>query len=366
MQSAPNLSPAFTEDYLAARERFLQLTSPPGWQVVSHPLSAVGPAGEPLFIDVAVSPGIGPAAINTVIVSSGLHGVEGIFGSAVQRAALERLKQRDPAASRPRLVFVHALNPYGFAWLRRCNEENVDLNRNFLSELQSYHGSPDGYAKLNPLLNHPTRPSPYEFFLFHSIVAILRYGLPTLKRAIAAGQYDFPQGLFFGGKGPAETTRIVQHQFAGWLGHGGSVIHLDLHTGLGRRGDYQLLADFPPTPAQAARIRRLFGRDVASGHLSPSIAYVARGSIGEWCLKYAAGRDYNYLCVEFGTYRSTKVLAAMRAENRAHHWDVRDSQTYRWAKDRLVEMFCPRSESWRQRAAGQGVALIERAIHGLT
>ncbi|MFO0918501.1 MAG: DUF2817 domain-containing protein [Planctomycetaceae bacterium] len=366
MGSPADLLPDFTEDYVTARSRFIRATSRADWQVVSHPLSAVGPAGEPLFIDVATAAGVGPAAINTVIVSSGLHGVEGIFGSAVQCASVERLAQRDPTAARPRLVFVHVLNPYGFAWLRRCNEENVDLNRNFLAERQSYQGSPDGYAKLNPMLNHPTRPSPYEFFLFRSLVAILRYGLPTLKRAIAAGQYDFPQGLFFGGRGPAESTRIVQHQFAGWLGYGGSVIHLDLHTGLGRSGDYQLLADLPPTPAQAARICRLFDKDVVAGHQSPSIAYTARGSISEWCLKYAANRDYNHLCVEFGTYRPTKVLAALRAENRAHHWDQRDSQTYRWAKDRLVEMFCPRSPSWRRRAAGQGVDLIERAINGLT
>ena len=27
--------------------------------------------------------------------------------------------------------FIHALNPFGFAWLRRVNEDNVDLNRNF-------------------------------------------------------------------------------------------------------------------------------------------------------------------------------------------------------------------------------------------
>ena len=31
-----------------------------------------------------------------------------------------------------RQVFVHALNPYGFAWDRRVTEDNVDLNRNFV------------------------------------------------------------------------------------------------------------------------------------------------------------------------------------------------------------------------------------------
>jgi predicted deacylase len=29
------------------------------------------------------------------------------------------------------MILIHALNPYGFAWLRRVNEDNVDLNRNF-------------------------------------------------------------------------------------------------------------------------------------------------------------------------------------------------------------------------------------------
>ena len=35
-------------------------------------------------------------------------------------------QQRDVA-----LVFIHAVNPYGFSQLRRVNEDNVDLNRNF-------------------------------------------------------------------------------------------------------------------------------------------------------------------------------------------------------------------------------------------
>ena len=28
-------------------------------------------------------------------------------------------------------LLVHAINPYGFAWTRRVNEDNADLNRNF-------------------------------------------------------------------------------------------------------------------------------------------------------------------------------------------------------------------------------------------
>ena len=64
-------------------------------------------------------------ADNVLVISSGLHGVEGFFGSAVQTMVLERWAS---SASPPvRCVLLHALNPYGFAWIRRPDENNEDL-----------------------------------------------------------------------------------------------------------------------------------------------------------------------------------------------------------------------------------------------
>jgi hypothetical protein len=366
--SPDDLTNAFAEDYFSARQRFLERVRDAAWSVASHQITATGPAGEPLFIDVAVRDGSGAAKDRTLIVSSGLHGVEGFLGSAVQCAALDWLAAHPSPLPRrggegtgnwPRLVFIHALNPFGFAWIRRCNEDNVDLNRNFPAPGNTYRGSPDDYAQLNWLLNKKSPPSRWEPFRLLSLAAILRYGIPRLKRAIAAGQYDYPQGLFYGGAGPCETTRFVQSQFAGWLGNeSGDVLHLDFHTGLGASGEFQLLADVPPTPEQAARIRRLFNREVLAGPQSPVVAYQARGSISEWCQIVAEERDYQYLCVEFGTHSPAKVLTALRAENRAQHWDRPGTPSYRWAKDLLKEAFCPRSLAWRQRAAEQGLDLI--------
>ena len=44
------------------------------------------------------------------------------------------------------LVLVHVLNPYGMAWLRRTNENNVDLNRNFLLDGGAYASSSTAVA----------------------------------------------------------------------------------------------------------------------------------------------------------------------------------------------------------------------------
>ena len=49
------------------------------------------------------------------------------------------------------LVLVHANNPHGFAHQRRVNEDNIDLNRNFIDFDAEIPDSP-GYAELHPAL----------------------------------------------------------------------------------------------------------------------------------------------------------------------------------------------------------------------
>ena len=50
---------------------------------------------------------------------------------------------------------MHALNPYGFAVVRRVNESNVDLNRNFLSHPDGHVPNP-GYEELYDAINPET------------------------------------------------------------------------------------------------------------------------------------------------------------------------------------------------------------------
>ena len=48
-------------------------------------------------------------------------------------------------------LFVHGLNPYGWAHGSRTNENNVDLNRNYLDHAQGHAENPV-YAELHELL----------------------------------------------------------------------------------------------------------------------------------------------------------------------------------------------------------------------
>lgn len=306
---------AFSSDYTTARSRFRELAIARLSHLEAYPINHKAPNGEELIIDVAKLGDL--HARKAVIVSSGLHGVEGFFGSAVQCTLLENLDSYPQGTT---LILLHALNPYGFAWRRRCNEDNIDLNRNFLLPGEAYIGSPKEYSDLNSLINPTSPPSRFDAFIFKAIAFILRHGMTSIKNTLPVGQYDFPQGLFFGGNSPAQTHQILAANLPRWVGNATEVLHIDLHTGLGRKGTYKLLVDAP----ESERFQWLaanFGNNVESITASGT-AYTIRGGFGTWCKAKFPECNYNFLTAEFGTYSMIQVIAALRAENRVHFWGV--------------------------------------------
>lgn len=357
----------FPASYSASRATFCEAARRAGFQVESHPLpgDVTGPGGEPLSVDVAIRAADCPAA-PCLLLSSGLHGIEGFFGAAVQHSLLESWTAHPPPSSL-RCVLVHALNPFGFAWLRRTNEDNVDLNRSFFSA-SGERPSNTGYAALDGLLNPRRPPSRWEPFVLKALLAILRAGdREAVKQAVAGGQYDFPKGLFYGGCGPSAAQGILEQHLQHWTGGSQRVVHLDFHTGLGRSGTWKLLVDYHPDSRQLATLESFFGRDniQLSSPGKPGIAYQTSGSLGAWCVSRSAPAEYVYACAEFGTCSDLQVLSALRAENQAHHWDRPGSTATLHARRRLMERFCPASSAWRKRVLKEGQRLVATAVKGL-
>ncbi|MBI2958682.1 MAG: DUF2817 domain-containing protein, partial [Betaproteobacteria bacterium] len=295
----------FASDYATARARFRQAALDCGCQVEAHAIDRSGPNGEDLAIDVAIARGANSE--RALLVSSGMHGVEGFFGSAVQLAVLRQWAGKKRASLPVRCLFLHALNPFGFAWLRRVNEENVDLNRNLLPEGEPFRGSPHRYRELDRLLNPKRTPSRWEPVTLKFLLALARHGMPALKEAVASGQYDFPRGLFFGGARPSRSSEILAANFERWLAGSRLVAHLDLHTGLGAWAGCKLLIDHPLSEAQRRRLERWFGPDSFECSDSHRLAYPTRGSFGQWCAARSRGRDYLYAAAEFGTHNPARV-----------------------------------------------------------
>jgi len=353
----------FSPDYVTAKKRFREAAERLGWTLNAYSIEATGPQGEALTIDAAASSATEAPCV--LVLSSGLHGVEGFLGSAVQLALLERWQRESGPPSGVRCVLLHGLNPFGFAWSRRFDADNIDPNRNFLFEGEEYSGSSERYASFNTLLNPERPPSFCDLFYLRALWAIARHGKPALKQALATGQYDFPKGLFFGGKGPSRTKEIVQHNLKSWIGSGRTVAHLDFHTGLGAWGTCRLLIDYRLSTAQRERLTRWFGAEEWEENDPQKTAVQPRGSFGQWCVAQNHEAAYVFAFAEIGTYSNLSVIAGLRFENQAHHWAPLNAASTAQAKVRLRELFCPASSAWRSGVIAKCMDLVDRAIRGL-
>ncbi len=353
----------FSPDYFTARSRWRAAAQRLGCRLESHQIEAVAPINDNLTIDVAMYGN--PLARRAIVISSGLHGSEGLFGAAVQLALLARdLPDRQLPAD-VAILMLHILNPFGCAWQRRVNEDNIDLNRNFLLAGEAYQGSPAAYAQLDDFLNPRSSPARSELFLLKSALVAHRYGIATLKQTLPVGQYQFPQGLFFGGRSPAQTHRILTAHLGRWLGLARRVVHLDLHSGLGKWGTYQLFAEVVKGSPRSEWLQQQFGADRLLTLDPQDLVYQSRGGFGRWCQVAQPQISYDFLLAEFGTYSMLRVLRALRAENRAHWWGQPEQRAYQWAKRELTEVFVPADRQWRRQALAQGVELCLTGIQAL-
>jgi hypothetical protein len=355
--------PEFPPDYATARDWFRAAAREHGWACLACPTAELGPNGEALSVDVAASPS--PDADRVLVVSSGLHGVEGHFGSAVQRAVVERWNRGSGRMAGVRCVLVHALNAHGFAWSRRSDADNVDPNRNFLLDDEAYSGCPPAYARCDRLLN-PTRPPAWwDPFVLRTAWAAMVHGPRALAQAIAGGQHDYPRGLFYGGHGPSRTHVIVRDHNRSWVGPARKVVHLDLHTGLGARGRFKLMGDYPAGADAWAWLGRILGSAAVDEASTGRDDYRARGSLGRWCAAQHLAPTYAFAVAEFGTYGKLRVLAGLREENQARYWSAADGPGAARARARLRELFCPASEAWRARVLTVALRLVDQAAAGL-
>jgi hypothetical protein len=343
-----NAESYFSPDYKTARERFRESATGAGAALHAIGLPATGPRGEALCIDIAW---IGAASPRNVFLhTTGLHGVEAFTGSAVQLALLNAPPAPGPEDA---LVLVHVLNPYGMAWLRRTNENNVDLNRNFLLNGERFAGAPELYGALDPMLN-PQSPPAHDGFRVRAPAIAVKLGFHHVKRAIAEGQYEYERGLFFGGRELQPGPRLFSAWLQQHLSNADYVFGVDLHTGLGRRGTDTWLSEHSDTATAPATLSSALGRELVDP-ARPSVAYTVRGGYGA-SLRYLLPRArIDFILQEVGTYPPLAVLHALREENRWHFYG--DGSTGHPAKLRLREVLCPAAEDWRRRAVARGVTL---------
>lgn len=285
-----------------------------------------------------------------IVYTSGLHGIEGYAGSAIQRRLLE-LGSAGP------VLWLHALNPWGMAEFRRVNEGNVDLNRNFLADGQPYVADDAAYAQLDRLLN-PERAPRRDLFLLRAAFHLARHGMGALRNAVARGQYSFPGGLFYGGSGPEKTTREVLAFLPERLREKRRVVHVDLHTARGPRGDYVAFLE-KGDGTEKARAAPIFGERLRAWEAGSADGYDMRGGMLPELQRRVPGVRYDAITLEFGTASDLSIVQALRNENMQRFFG--EGRPRRRVASAMRSAFYPEDARWQRSVLSHATAIHDQA-----
>ncbi len=359
VEPAGHFSPA----YQIARDRFLRAAERRGAVLSAYSLEQRGGQGEELCVDVAYVGPRDPALL--LVVSSGLHGVEGFAGSAIQHqlstAQLDGLALPRAAG----LLLVHALNPFGFAALRRVNESNVDLNRNFLRHPDEHVPSPD-YDRLYAAINPESIDEASEQQSFEALRAFVgEHGARRLQEVVSAGQYEHPRGMQFGGQRDEASNRIARRIVREHV-RAPRVAWVDVHTGLGAYGDFVMLSALGAEDPAVRRGRGWYGAAAQSLSADEAVSPMCHGSCDLGLAKdFPPDCTVTFFVQEFGTYDTTRVFRAMRADNWLQYHGDPDSERGQEIKAELREVFNPVDPVWQRRVLEGGARVIQQARDGL-
>ena len=354
---------AFSQSYAEARAKFRATAQAAGADLtaLAHPM--MGPNGEQLACDVAR---FGAADAPAVLwINSATHGVEGYCGSGAQigMMALGWHRRLPPGVA---LLLTHAINPYGFAWTRRVNEDNVDLNRNFGPQGVALPVNA-GYADIHQWVIPEAIDGPQREAADAALERYrLEHGDRAFHQAMAGGQFDYPNGLFYGGRTPTWSNRTLQALIDHQLAQAKRFCFIDIHTGLGPLGYGEPSYVGDPTEAAFAECRRWLGDDVSWLERGTGQSTPLHGHIGlPFRPLYARAKTGPVLGLEFGTLPSAEVRAALRADHWLHTYGSLDTDQGRAIKRRLRDVFYVDTDAWKQQVMVRTDELVGKALRGL-
>ncbi len=368
----------FIDDYTQARQDFLMRAEVLTRQMQgTRAIEIEVPSGSStteLFVDGLYIPAQGGDKRRLLVISSGVHGVEGPTGSAVQRLFMhdfltpERLV--GPLADTG-ILLLHAVNPYGFAHQRRFTENNVDLNRNASVDEALYRTVNAGYPLVDPLIN-PQGPAStgslgHRLFHLRSIAMIAQHGMPALRQAVLQGQYQVPKGIYYGGRALESQLQTLGPILAPILdGYPLSMV-IDLHTGYGERGTLHLFFDPPENPKVRQGLEAAFaGQRIDWG--SGDDFYTVTGDFAGWLGQLRSGGTHLPAVFEYGTMDSQKTLGSIKSlhitvlENQGAQHGYASPADEERIRRAYREMFYPSSPHWRTKVIRDSQSMFQTVL----
>lgn len=282
-----------------------------------------------------------------LVLSSGLHGIEGYVGHLMLEAFIS---EELPLLRQTEVVIYHPINPFGMAYYRRVNEENVDLNRNFSTN--NFSSTNKDYEKAIKFFRIKKYHHPFfaNVRLMVDIMSILvSQGIQSFKKATLFGQHVMKEGIYFQSDHFQRSTQYMINEIAQIYDEVDDVVWIDLHTGYGPKQSMSIVNSTQEKMTSEQWIHAIGYPRVTA--LNQADFYLIDGDMIEYLYVHKPSDKHLYAtCFEFGTQGETilsqmKSLKAMMFENASYHQPMtRRFKIY--AKDLMLNQFRPKSDLW--------------------
>ena len=361
---------SFRTDYEDIRLHLQELSDGLGAEFASHPIDE----SDGLYIDSFYLPSRS-AQTNLVVLTTGVHGIEGYIGAAMLDVFFGEIYPTLDHSDTGVLVVAN-VNPYGMKHLRRYNENNVDLNRNFILDWDSFdRASNQEYPKVDTFLG-PTGKignalwHEAGFYLSLAKTAITE-GADTISDALLTGQYEYPQGVYYGGDGDESSTVYLKDVFARCLeSRYENIVHIDIHSGYGPRYNMVIFNSVFETMTEAESVAA-FGYGNVIAHDSESF-YATTGDTTDFFYRLAQQKDTDTAlfstCFEFGTigdaFFDTILSLHYTVDENRNHWYPTDNETSaQIVHENYMELFYPTETAWREKTVTDFVAATQGVLN---
>lgn len=298
---------------------------------------------------------------NLIVLTTGVHGMEGYIGSVMLDVFFEEIYPTIDTDTTGVLVVAN-VNPYGMKYMRRYNENNVDLNRNFILDWNSFDlTSNKDYPEVKEFLQPEGKIGnafwhEAEFYASLAKEALTK-GADKVSDALLTGQYEYAQGVYYGGTGDEVSTTYLKGVFNDCLeGEYENIVHIDIHSGYGPRYNMVIFNSIYETMNEA-ETQEAFNYEYVISYDSESF-YATTGDTTDYFYRLAESKntdkDLFSTCFEFGTIGDSFIDSILSLkytvdENRQHWYPSNNKITSEVVKENYKELFYPTETKWREK-----------------
>ena len=313
-----------------------------------------------LYIDKVYLPSSGERT-NLILLTTGVHGMEGYIGSVMLDVFFEEIYPTLDTENTGILIVAN-VNPYGMKYMRRYNENNVDLNRNFIEDWDNFDRSSNKeYPKVDKFLQPEGKMGnafwhEVGFYLSLAKEAIFT-GADTISDALLTGQYEYPEGVYYGGDGDEKSTAYLKGVFRECLdSEYENIVHVDIHSGYGPRYNMVIFNSVQDETTEAEAVE-MFGYDYIIAVDSEEF-YPTFGDTTDYFYRLKNGmesdKELYSTCFEFGTIGDSFIDSILSLkytvdENRQHWYPTDNEITEAVVRENYYELFYPTETKWREK-----------------